>query len=317
MTNAAFSKISPNLQLYWDSVSYNALDKCPRYYQLSIILGYGGSKDGTISDHLTFGLLWHSACEVYAHQRAQGIEHESAVRYVTYCLLVNTWDFVHNRPWVSIEPTKTRETLIRTTILYLDNFEFDPVETVIKTDGKPAVEVSFNFDLSEVIPDFRAPTGESYSLCGHLDKVGSWNDDLWIPDKKSTKYDLNADYFKQFIPDNQMSIYDIAGQVVLHKPIAGIMIDAAQILVNGTRFRRQTIPHQPEQLAEWLTDFRIKLRQNESYVANDYWPMCAQSCGYGRMQCVFRPVCSAEPAAREEMLENFYEKRTWDPMQTR
>lgn len=317
MTNAAFSTLLPNLQLYWDSVSYNALDKCPRYYQFSIVLGYGGTTDGGTNDHLVFGILWHAACEVYDHQRAEGVDHEAAVRHVVYCVLVNTWDYVHDRPWLSAEPNKTRRTLIRTLILYLDKYENDPLKTVIKSDGKPAVEVSFNFDLGEIIDGFRAPTGENYSLCGHLDKVADWNNDYWIVDKKSSGYELDEGYFKQFSPDNQMSIYNIAGQVVLHKPIAGMMIDAAQILVGGTRFRRKPIPREPEHLAEWLTDFRIKMRENESYVANNHWPMRPKSCGFGRLQCVFRPVCTAEPIARQEMLDHFYERRTWDPLETR
>lgn len=315
MTNTAFSQELPKLQLAWDSVSYNALDKCPRYYQLSIVLGYGLS--GNTNDHLLFGQLWHSACETYDHQRAQGVDHESAVRHIVYCLLINTWDFVHSRPWVSAEPTKTRETLIRTTILYLDNFENDPLATVIKADGQPAVEVSFNFDLGEVINGFRSPTGESYLWCGHFDKVAEWNGEYWIPDKKSTKFELNEEYFSQFSPDNQMSGYHLAGQVVLHKPIAGIMIDAAQILVNGTRFRRRPVPREPEHLAEWLTDLRMKLRENEEYVRQDYWPMRAKSCGFGRMRCSFCPVCAAEPAARQEILDNFYVHRIWDPLETR
>lgn len=313
--SATWSKTVPKLQLAWDSVSYNALDKCPRYYQLHIIEGYAGS--GGANDDQLFGLLWHSACEVYDHQRAAGTDHEAAVHHVVYCLLINTWDFIHNRPWVSLKSAKSRETLIRTTILYLDQFEFDPLKTVIRSDGSPAVEVSFHFDLADIVEGFRAPTGEAYLLCGHLDKVAEWNDELYIPDKKSTAYELDETYFKQYSPDNQMTLYHIAGQVVLHKPIAGVMIDATQILVGGNRFRRKPVPRDPEHLAEWLTDFRIKLRENETYVANNYWPMRAKSCGFGRLQCTFRDVCTAEPAAREEMLEFFYAKRIWDPMETR
>jgi hypothetical protein len=314
-TNKAFSTKFPKLQTAWDSTSFNCLDKCPRYYQLSIIEGYCGS--GPPNDNLLFGFLWHAAEETYQHQRAQNVDHESAVRHVVYCLLVNTWDFIRARPWMSGEPNKTRETLLRTIIVYLDHYEFDPLKTAIRADGIPMVEVSFRFDLTDIDETFAAPDGTSYMLCGHLDKVADWNDEYWIIDKKSTKYELNEDYFKQFLPDNQMSIYAIAGQVVLSKPIRGVIIDAAQILVNGTRLRRRPTPREPPQLSEWLTDFQMKLRENESYVANDYWPQRPQSCGYGRMQCLFRPVCSAEPEARQEMLENFYGRRTWDPLTPR
>jgi hypothetical protein len=314
--NSAFSPTIPNLQLAWDSTSFNALDKCPRYYHLSIVLGHRGS--GPPNDDQLFGLLSHAADETYEHQRARGVDHEAAVRHVVYCLLINTWDFVHSRPWISSISSKTRETLIRLTILYLDTYENDPLRTVIKADGRPAVEVSFNFDLSEVIDGFKAPSGENYLLCGHLDKVVEWNNDYWIVDKKTTGHALDDNYFTQYAPDNQMTIYQIAGNIVLHKPVVGVMINAAQTLTETVpRFRRKPVTREPEHLVEWLTDFRMKLRENEEYVRQNYWPMRPKSCGFGRMQCVFRPVCTAEPAARQEMLDNFYERRIWDPLEPR
>lgn len=311
--NSSFSKEIPNLQIAWDSVSSGALKKCPRYYEYFLVRGY--SLPGT-NDDLLFGILFHSATELYEHLRASDTDHEEAVNHVVYCLLINTWDFIRKRPWVSVVPTKNRDTLIRTTILYLDKYKDDPMKTVVlASTGKAAVEVSFRLDLShDVDESFKAPSGESYLLCGHLDRIALWNNQTFVPDKKTTRFALDDDYFKQYAPDNQVSIYALAGQIILSEEIQGVVIDAAQVLANGTRFRRKEIYRSAEQLSEWLNDFRYLLRQNETYARDNYWPMNDKACGFGRMRCAFAPVCSADPIAREEMLESFYVKKVWDPM---
>jgi hypothetical protein len=42
---------------------------------------------------------------------------------------------------------KNRETFISLVVDYLDHFGIDPAETYIKSDGTPAVELSFRFEL--------------------------------------------------------------------------------------------------------------------------------------------------------------------------
>lgn len=311
--NSSFSSTIPKLQIAWDSVSSGARKKCARYYQLTIIEGYTVAA-GTTSDDLTFGLLFHAATEVYEHQRAQGVDHEAAVRHVVYCILINTWDFLRKRPWVSSISEKTRYTLIRSTILYLDKYEDDPIKTRILSDGKPAIEHSFRINLADLDESFRAPDGQSYILCGHLDKVGDWEDEAVIPDKKTTKSDLDDIYFQQYSPDNQVSIYSLAGRIIALEEIGGVIIDGVRTLVNSTTFRRKLIPRSEAQLTEFLTDFRYMLRENETYVRDNYWPMNDKACGFGRMSCSMRPICSADVHERQELLDTFYTKRVWDPL---
>lgn len=313
--NTSFSRDIPKLQLAWDSVSSGALKKCPRFYEYEIIEGYQQGRD-LGNDHTHFGILIHCATEVYEKERAQGISHNDAVINGVYYLLINTWDFVKKRPWISAISTKTRKTAIRTFILYCDKYEDDLIKTRILSNGQPAIEVSFRIDLSEIDGSFVAPDGNSYLLCGHLDKVG---DDVenrtYIPDKKTTGYDLNNDYFSQYSPDNQVSIYSLAGRIVLLSEVDGVIIDGIQVLAGGTRFARRAIPRTEAQLVEWLTDFKYRLRENERYVADNYWPMNDKSCGFGSMQCGFRPICSQPPEFRQSLLDAFYSsRRVWDPL---
>jgi hypothetical protein len=307
-TNTSFSTVLPGLQLAWDSTSYGALDKCARYYQHSIVEGRGFAY-GTENPHLKWGLIFHSATELYDRERALGKDHDAALVSAMRHAIIETWDFALKRPWVSDEPTKTRNTLLRSIVWYCDKFQDDPLKTVILDNGKPAVELSFRFD-----PEIETGTGESILICGHIDRAVEFNSENAITDKKTTKAELNDNFFKQFNPDSQISIYSIAGIVVMGIEVNYFIIDGIQVQVNGTRFRRQIISISSDQLEEWLHDFKIKIRQAEDYARENYWPMNRKACGFGQNQCTFRPVCSSDPSIRQTLLDAMFIRRTWDPL---
>lgn len=114
-----------------------------------------------------------------------------------------------------------------------------------------------------------------------------------------------------------MQTYSVAGMIALDVEIKGLIIDGMQVQARGTRFRRRIIEYPPATLEEFLTDFQIKIREAESYAVAGYWPMRRTSCGYGRFQCAFRGVCSADPAIRPTLLQTGFQKRIWDPLQPR
>ncbi len=340
MVNSSFSRINPKLQIAHDSTSIKAGTKCWRNYYYSIVQGYTASGPG-VNPHLFFGTLFHAATELYTKLRIgnwdwrlyrqlrrtgipkadlvrdrAGTDHDRAMVIVLRWIFYYSFDHKLKRPWISDEPTKTLKTLLRTTVWYLDHFKDENLETLTLNSGKPAVELSFRFNLDDLTDDgsFLAPTGESYMLCGHIDRVVSFNEEIWILDKKTTRYALDERYFQQFSPDIQITLYSIAANIIFGDNVGGMIIDAAQILVNGTRFRRKPIPREPEHLEEWLRGLKRYLHELETCVKFDDWPMREESCGYGYMQCQFRPVCTAAPSVREQMLEAFYTKRHWDPL---
>lgn len=317
-----FSDRLPGLQLAWDSTSLSFLKQCPRLYQYVIVDGYTG---GT-NDNLEFGQLFHSALELYARLATEGeLSHDQMMIKIARWLMVNTWDFELGRPRLTDdeEPNKTRDTLFRTTIWYLDRFRNDPMKTMTLPNGQPAVEVSFRFGLDADDGDegrFRTlTTGEEFILCGHLDKIAEWNDGTWIVDRKTTKYDLDSYYFRQYYPDNQMSLYDIAGAVVLSDSIKGVVVDAAQVLVNGSRYRRQPIDRTPEQREDWLRDLSMWLHMAETFAVANHWPQNEKSCGYGKYRCAFWTVCSSDPRARQGLLNSDFVRREsrWNPLEPR
>lgn len=314
--NPSFSSINPWLQLAWDSTSLNALCLCPRYYFYNIIMGY--TLTGEMSADLKFGILLHSSAELYDRLMARGATHEEATLEAFKFAVNSTWDDELKRPWVSDEPTKTRNTLLRTIVWYLDRYKDENLKTHILPDGRPAVELPFRFSLNNLILDgFKSPDDEEYLLCGYLDKVVSWNEELWIRDIKTTKYELDEIYFRQYTPNNQISQYSVAGSVVLHQHVDGVIIDGIQVQVNGSKFLRKQISRSPAMLERWLHDFYFRIKEAEFYAQKQYYPMNPRSCGWGKNKCQYWSVCSSEPEAAFDILENYYTRRIWNPLEPR
>lgn len=312
--NQAFSTQQSNFQLAWDSTSLGLIQECARKYYLSMLAagdqnGYAARQE---SVHLTFGILYHGALERYDHARANGDAHEAALHKAVRWTLEATWRRELGRPWASDDPNKNRYTLLRSVVWYLDQFgENDPVETVTLANGKPAVELSFRLDLGIV-----SSTGESIVLCGHLDRVGIFQETSWVLDRKTTKSTIGNDFFDKFKPDAQFAQYVFAAKVLWNMPVKGIIVDGAQIAVTFSRFQRGLISFTDDELAEWQRDTIHYIRMAEYYAKEQYWPMNRKSCGnYGG--CPFRPICSKPPAARATWLHTSYTKRMWDPLQVR
>lgn len=302
-----------NIQFAWDSTSLGYLKTCPRLYYYHMIEGWT-SRDESI--HLRFGIEYHAALEQFERHRTEGHDFDDALALTVHNALLRTreWD-----PDTTEKPGnyKNPRTLVGLIIDRCDQFRNDPAKTYILANGQPAVELSFRFPL-----DF-GPEGsdQPYLFCGHLDRVVNFNDGLYAKDFKTTTAMPSQHYFAQYSPNNQMTGYTIAGQVVLESPIRGVIIEAAQILLTEpARFVRGFAHRTQDQLEEWLTDLRYHLAQAERYAKANYWPMNDTSCDkFGG--CRFREVCAKSPNVREAFLRGRFIKAEpedrWNPLKPR
>jgi hypothetical protein len=311
ITRLSFSKTRWKHQLAWDSTSLSALKLCPRYYYYNIIMGYVTRAENT---HLRWGTEYNNALVTYNRLKADGKSHEEAMLGALRYALTSTWDDKLERPWTSDLPNKTRETLIRSIIWYLTQFEEDTLRTVTLKEGEAAVELPFHLRLEQE----SGLTGEEYSLCGYIDRAVVIDPDerRWITDWKSTRYALDEKYFAQYTPNNQVSQYSFAANMISGRLIEGVIIDAVQLGVTFSRFQRERITRTKPQLDEWVKDAMHYIRQNEDYVANDYWPQNDTSCDKYN-GCPYRTVCAASPEVRPKLLEGLFHRRTWDPLTVR
>ena len=118
-----------------------------------------------------------------------------------------------------------------------------------------------------------------------------------------------------------MTLYTIAGQVVLNAPVKGVIVRAAQILLEKEhRFVSGFTLRTPDQLDEWMNDLRLHLERAEEYATRGYWPMNDTACDkFGG--CKFRGVCSKSPSVRHIYLNSDFEQlpleERWNPLRSR
>lgn len=288
-----------NLQIAWDSTSLGILMECPRKYYLSMVEGWAPRET---SVHLTFGIHYHKALETYDHAKSSGASHEEAqIAATRYCLSID---------FPSDDSNKNKSTLLRSVVWYLEQFADDSLKTVQLRTGKPAVELSSQFEIMDA-------AGHPISYCGHIDRLVMFENKYYILDRKTTKYMLDGNYFFKFRPNHQITGYVVLASITYNEPIAGAIIDGAQILVGATRFARNISTRSEFEREEWLQLTTHYIQQAIGYATNEWWPMNPKSCdNYGG--CPFRAIC-ARPTqkTREALIELDFKKNFWDPLETR
>lgn len=294
------------IQFAFDSTSLGTYKECPRKYYYQHLEGW--RKVGRPKVDLEFGQLYHSALETYDKRKASGNNHADAERGALHYLLTATWDAARGCPVEFDDPVKTRRNLIRSVVWYLEQFADDPTETVILKDGRPAVELSF-----------RLPVDNGIILCGHLDRVVDFQGSKYVMDRKTTKTTISSYYFDRYTPDNQMSLYTLAGRIILESPVRGVIIDAVQIAVGFSRFERGFISRSEGELEEWLGQTYAWIASAQRMAENPIessFPMNDKSChNYGG--CPFRDICGSDPRVRQSFLESNYKREFWNPLEPR
>ncbi len=322
------------VQWAWDATSISAATECPRKYQYTILLGW--VFDGQEPKDLRFGRHFATAVEhYYKHVIVKNKSHEEALHLIVREAMLETWDHelgepeeldgedgltkTHGSlqripetgsPWESNDPIKNRWNLIRTIIWYFCHYiesNHETTSVVTLNDGKPAVELSFEFQLSKDI-----------TYCGHFDRlIAGQTGDIFVMDQKTTGSGLNEWYFKGFDRSIQMSGYSLAGSILFGSPIRGVMIDAAQIQVGGTTFMRGETYRTEEQLEEWLQETEMIIKRMQDYTVSGFFPRDTTACGYYG-GCVFKDICAMSPSNRDRFLKGGFAKRKrWDPIERR
>lgn len=295
----------PLFQTLWDSTSLKALKECPYKYFLSIICGLESKAP---KDPLVFGIAFHRAMQIYHYRRAEGLDHLNALEAALDAGIQAYVDSDGNL-YHAVKKERGFYPLLRAIVWHLDTFndggfKDDVAKTVILQSGKPAAELSFKLFLFEL-------DGIEIYLAGHFDHLVEFNGQYWVKDYK-TAASLGQNFFNQFDPNTQISVYITGGQVVLNKPVAGAIIDGIQCAVHFNRFQRGFITKSQEAMQEFIEDTKFWIELAKLYAASGHYPKNEESCDkFGG--CQFRDVCKTPPSLRENLLKDKFRQRVWDP----
>lgn len=309
----AFDK--SGVQFAWDQTSIKLAEECFKKYEYVMLDGW--KSRGGINVHLFFGQNYATALEHYHKFRAENVSHDDALTYVVREALTATWVYDRDEegnpvprtghPWTNDENAKTRENLIRTIVWYLEQFQDDPCETIILSNGRAAVEHSCQLAVDNGIV-----------LTAHIDRLVNYSDQLLIQDQKTTLATLTPRYFASYNPDSQIAgTLPFIGRAAFGLPIKGVMIDAAQIAVGFSRFERGFIFTDDLSLNEWYDDTMELIGRVQQATRDNHFPRNRSSCNK-YAGCQFKSVCAHSPAVRDNFLKADFEKGPrWDPLEAR
>lgn len=301
--NEAFSKKNPLLQLVWDATSLGTLKECPRKYYLQVVRGYTPRSSALALD---YGIALHEGLEGFYKRQAAGREFEENVLDTIEGLMKSPL----RKNIDSFEDSRRNSfSLVETTLSYLDYYRNEPCKTVIFSDGTVGAELHFQFETG-----LETSSGEKFSMAGHIDRLIEQEIGIFIADHKTTSLPLTQFYFSQYNPDTQMSLYSIAGDICYSTPIKGVMIDAINIKTG--EFSRQLTLRTKEYLEEWLEEQKHWFKLAEYFAATGCFPQNDKSC-HKYSGCPFKDYCTAPRALREQILEEDFCKRVWDPSKPR
>jgi hypothetical protein len=307
----SFSANTPGLQLVWDATSISAFLACPTRYYFSIILGLTPLAK---SVHLTFGGAYQKALETYDRERLRGASHRDAMITAVHVgyregAALPLEKRPDNLPVTEPTPApevKRRDQLVRAIVDHCEQFADDPLRTVVLTDGKPAVELSFRFEAGILV------AGEDVELAGHLDRVV----EPWaVLDHKTSKNAVDDKYRMKMELSTQMTHYGFSSHVIRPEdaPTSSIIIDVVQMLADNVRTTRFPIRYTKAQLAEYHADLVQQLPAAGAYAVQRRWPRNRESC----LLCDFKRLCRVDPSIRLHIASTEFTRRLWDPAEPR
>ena len=301
MPNKSFTP--EGIQWAFDATSLSDASSCMFKYYMHIVMGYK-TKDS--SGNLIFGGLFAAALEHF-YLETSG-KFDDRVADTLHYVLKQTYDWEVKAPIAFQAGQKTRFTLCRAVVQYLDYYEKNPGEHAIKlfhlADGSPAIELSFTVE----IPD------TDIVLCGHEDRIVEYADAYFWMDQKTTNMKLTPFFFNMYNPSMQTFLYTYVGPIVLDVPISGGIIDGVSVTASGTEFARQTVPVNHLLMDEWLEDTKLLIEQIKEANHTGHYRRNFNACRqFGR--CNFYDYCHGTPGLRQAELEtNFTQPEPWDPI---
>lgn len=282
-----------NSRNIWSPSSLETFMSCPYKFKLSGIDGWSRAGSGEATG---FGTLIHEAIELRDRLRFHKRWNDR-----TYHLLIKKY------LKKSESFTETREydiySFIRALIFYFEKYEDEPFETVTLPDGRPALEVTFEYPL---------PGQPGKLITGIIDRIvrDINTGGVWLMDHKSTKSSLGSHYFGYYRPNTQISAYMWAMQKMLGEEVRGFIVDGIQTQVQNTNLARYPVAVGSDQLQEWEDAIKYYVDQAQAFAEADFWPQNFSACG-NKGGCQFREICAHRPSMRESLLKTVdYERRS-------
>lgn len=228
-----------------------------------------------------------------------------------------------------LDDWRTKQKALEVMAAYIRNYEQEPF-TVVSAAANPMIECTFTLptglyldcpdcpgsDREEVdgrwVCENCAQPLEEIEYGGIFDGLIEFSASLYILEHKTTSM-LGPFYFNQFKPNNQVTGYIWAAEVMSGQRVGGALINAIGMYKSSaTKFERQITTRSELEIKEWLHNLKHVCQMIRDCEQRNYWPLqTASCCLYGR--CEFHDVhVLSTPREREKILEQNYIREQWN-----
>lgn len=293
--------------IYIDNTSLSMFKECPQKYFLGIEQGY---RTKSAAPPLLFGKIFHDCLEFF-ERMAIILPREDALRLTIRKAVADA------RPLAALQDDKRNKvSLLRALIWYEMAYANDEMKTVILSDGRPAVELSFRLEFPLKLYNWETDEEEGVIYCGHIDKIVEYNNQLLAMEHKHTVSTLGDYYYDRYVFSSQISGYVMAIRVIWGMDAVGAVIDSTALGVTFARFGRRVASRVADHIEEWIEDTAYWIKQVYEAKKNQHYPRNTESCSkYGG--CQFKEYCFVRPSARPAILASDFRVEKWDPMKPR
>lgn len=208
----------------------------------------------------------------------------------------------HVQLWVPTKASKDITTLVELFVGYSDAAHSRAL-VPIKVDGEAAIEHFWEmpFKAGQML--------KPVILCGNLDAIKAFGEEIYVVDYKTTSKSLDARYWAGFTPNVQVDLYNMCVEKTLPGlDIRGVAVEAFSTSGTATAFK--LFSPTPGQKAEMAKDTAYWIEQLQRNQITGQWPRNRASC----FMCPFQGVCSRAPEERATILNQKYEKGKWNPV---
>ena len=300
----------------WDNTKLSAWQNCEQQGHYAHPLNGPGIVAKEPSIALAFGLGFHAAAEEWCNQAIRLRLEDEATQYEAFLKARNQ----ELPPEVieHIDMTQNKHSVANFQRLFRGYKEKFPVSLY-----KPLeVERPFRIRLGEAKP------GLAIYWTGVLDRIVEFQGGTYFLELKTSSHRIDETWLRQFQVSGQLRGYIWAGQQLLGKAFDGAIIHGVEKAPIPKTGRARSVGEligasmvevAPELLEEWRHNTLDKIASiHAAAAAGRYTKNLGDACNaYNFSGCPYRNLCGAPIGMRQQITEERYVKRVWNPLADR
>ncbi|MEM4700783.1 MAG: PD-(D/E)XK nuclease family protein [Candidatus Bathyarchaeia archaeon] len=228
--------------------------------------------------------------------------------------------------WPPHQPTegewRTPDLFVRWMKAYLPTL---PLESILKVDGQPLVEVSFELPLEVKVPE---PLQDKFTEVVYIGRIDAIREISGLPmvvdykttsrlqGEKQTGKSIPSWFFDRYRLDNQLMGYMVASRHWFEpEPLAACIEAIGWDKYGSFAFAKQSFTYPETVLKEWKVSVETLVQTSLDWLANNKLPNVFNTgaCYDFRSACPYLPMCQAGQNFWDDF-QGLFVKEPWNPL---